>query len=216
MLVIEKTGYGEYKNSLLSYQFFRTLKTIIKKKVFYKTNKHPSKEGQGVGKSIGQKKMLNCSAGPTEPWPAHWGGSGDSIAHLYVWPLSCCLPQSLDSDCARKAQSRARWSWPWRSWQQETIYQPRSLQLGGKSLLDGDLGGASPCPPHQHCVPQGTSVIGMETCRSCCRRCSHSDTWKGTSRRDPSEDAWGTPYQSLLPPQSHGVSARGKNFQELY
>lgn len=129
--------------------------------------------------------MLNCSAGPTEPWPAHCGGSGDSIAHLYVWPLSCCLPQSLDSDCAWKAQSRASWSWPWRSWQQETIYQPRSLQLGSKSLPDGDLGGASPCPPHQHCVPQGTSMMGMETCRSCCRRCSHSDTWKGTSRRDP-------------------------------
>lgn len=71
MLVIEKIGYGIYKNSVLSSQFFCALNIILKKKVFYKTNKRLSKEGGG--NSIRQKKMLNCSACPAEPWPANLG-----------------------------------------------------------------------------------------------------------------------------------------------
>lgn len=56
------------------------------------------------------------------------------------------------------------WGWPWKSWQQEAICQPHSLQLSGESLFDGDLSGTSPCPPHQPCVPQWASVMGMELC----------------------------------------------------
>lgn len=86
------------------------------------------------------------------------------------------------------------------------------LAAGWQSLLDGDLGGTCPCPSHQHCVPQRTSVTGAEMCHSSCWRCSLSDTMKGISRRHLSEDAWGTSCQSLLPPQSHGVPVTMQEF----
>lgn len=55
MLVIEKIGYGKYKNSLTPLSIFLCIKHYPKKKVFYKQTT-PVK-GRG-GNSIGQKKML--------------------------------------------------------------------------------------------------------------------------------------------------------------
>lgn len=53
------------------YSIFLCIKHYPKKRKYF-INKQTPVKGRG-GNSIGQKKMLNCSAHPTEPWPAHCG-----------------------------------------------------------------------------------------------------------------------------------------------
>ena len=212
--MIEKIGYGIYKNSLLSSQFFCALNIILKKKVFCKTNKCLSKEGGS--NSTGQKKMLSCRACPTEPWPAH------GAALRQDCPFACLgftqLPCSVTR--CRLCQEGMSWAEWLSSWERLALEKPTAgghrsamlLAAGWQLLLNGDLGGACPRPSHQHCVPQRASVTGVEMRHSSCWRCSLSGIMKGISRRDLSEEARGPSCQSLLPPQSHAVPVTMQEF----